>query len=519
MEKKSTVIALTGASGHMGKETLKSLMSSTKNYVVKILVQRRISDFFFALKNKIKYGKRLKVIFGDILDPKISPKFIKDSSYVLHLAAIIPPVADHKHHKAVEVNYGGTKNLINAVKEQEKDGKTISFVYISSVAVYGERNLAHPWGQVGDPIIPSVFDVYAQSKAESERYLYESGLKRWMVLRQSGILYYSLLNDNISDGLMFHTGWNTPIEWVTDRDSGTLMKNIVDYDLDGKKGGWYNTYNIGGGAPMRTTGYETFDAGFKLIGGSTEKFFEPYYNKDRNFHCIWFYDGKELDDLYHFQSTSFEEFWAQVKKKLPYYKIAAILPSSLIKNLVIKPLLYNSNSPEYWVKHHKDPLVFANFRKGYKEYEEKIHWENQPIISKDYVTEQGYTYQDLLDESRAEERGLTIKPIVPKKDLADYNLDDLKKFAEDRGGRCLSEKWLGLHEKHDFECAEGHKFSTTPYTVIRGGFWCPECQKFGTWNYDKMAKTAPFYAVWYDSHDKDEDTTYTMDGDGNVRME
>jgi len=35
----------------------------------------------------------------------------------------------------------------------------------------------------------------------------------------SGILYDSVLFNNMNDGLMFHTCWNTPIEWATARTS------------------------------------------------------------------------------------------------------------------------------------------------------------------------------------------------------------------------------------------------------------------------------------------------------------
>ncbi len=72
--------------------------------------------------------------------------------------------------------------------------------------------------------------------------------------------------NNISDGLMFHTPWNVPIEWVTAHDSGVLMKNILKRDSNHEVDSfWSNIYNIGGGAGCRETGYETFDHGFIVI--------------------------------------------------------------------------------------------------------------------------------------------------------------------------------------------------------------------------------------------------------------
>lgn len=505
------LVALTGASGHMGRETLRALMLSDKNYIVRILSLKTIRDIFFVIKNKIKYGDRLEVVFGDIRSSSDCERLVKGADYVQHLAAIIPPTADHRLQETIEVNYDGTVNLVNAVKKEESLGKTLSFVHISTVALYGERNLEHPWGRVGDPVIPSVFDVYAQSKASAERYVLESGLKKWMVLRQSGILYPSLLIDNVSDGLMFHTCWNTPIEWSSDVDCGTLMKNIVDYDLDKKKGGWYGVYNIGGGAPMRTTGYGTFDHGFKLIGGSAESFFMPYYNKDRNFHCIWYLDSQKLEDLYHFRRTSFDDFWRIVKKKYPFFSLARLLPAKLIKALVVDPLRRTSNAPEYWIKHRIDAKVIANFKDGYDSMNRKKSWENQPVLDKNLVTEDGYGEKEFLDEDGAISRGLSLDiGYDADKNVDDFTIDDIKKIAEFRGGRCLSDSFLGADDRLTFECSEGHRFETT-LRVLLAGFWCPECQRIGVWNYDKLAKSSPFYSVWYDSHSTDEDNYYYLD--------
>lgn len=505
------LVALTGASGHMGKETLRALMSSDKNYVVRILSLKTLRDVLFVIKNKFKYGDRLEVVFGDIRSRLDCERLVKDADYVQHLAAVIPPEADHKTKKTIEVNYDGTVNLVEAVKKEESSGKTVSFIHISTVALYGERNLKHPWGRVGDPVIPSVFDVYAQSKASAERYVLESGLKRWMVLRQSGILYPSLLVDNVSDGLMFHTCWNTPIEWASDVDSGVLMKNIVDYDLDSKQGAWYGIYNIGGGAAMRTTGYGTFEAGFKLIGGSAESFFLPHYNKDRNFHCIWYLDSRKLDDIYHFRRTSFEDFWSTVKRKYPFFSLARLLPARLVKAFVIDPLRRTSNAPEYWIKHRVDAKVIANFRDGYDILNRKNSWENQPVLGKNLVTEEGFGEAELLDEDRAIDRGLALDiGYDADKPIEDFTIDDIRSIAEFRGGKCLSESYSGADDKLLFECSEGHKFETT-LRVILAGFWCPECQRIGVWNYDKLAKSSPFYSVWYDSHATDEDNYYYLD--------
>jgi hypothetical protein len=56
---------------------------------------------------------------------------------------------------------------------------------------------------------------------------------------------------------------------------------------------------------------------------------------------------------------------------------------------------------------------------------------------------------------------------------------EMKELAVQKGGKCLSEKYLGYHRKLDWQCKHGHKWSTTPSSIKgtekRKGTWCPEC--------------------------------------------
>jgi hypothetical protein len=55
------------------------------------------------------------------------------------------------------------------------------------------------------------------------------------------------------------------------------------------------------------------------------------------------------------------------------------------------------------------------------------------------------------------------------------NYNKLKEVCEERGGRLLSEFWLGTHNKHEIECKKGHRWGALPLNVMRGT-WCPECK-------------------------------------------
>lgn len=60
---------------------------------------------------------------------------------------------------------------------------------------------------------------------------------------------------------------------------------------------------------------------------------------------------------------------------------------------------------------------------------------------------------------------------------APLTLDVFKKIAAERGGRCLSTKYINKEEKLEFECSEGHIWSATAGSIKNGGTWCPICAR------------------------------------------
>jgi len=91
------------------------------------------------------------------------------------------------------------------------------------------------------------------------------------------------------------------------------------------------------------------------------------------------------------------------------------------------------------------------------------------------------------------------------------DLKDLDSVAKFRGGKLHSEKWDGdMYAPLDWECAFEHFFNARPFTALKAGHWCPECD--AAWNGDEHAKKNPFFAqVWYADHDPDEQNEYPAD--------
>ena len=128
----------------------------------------------------------------------------------------------------------------------------VKVVYIGTVAETGDRNPPIHWGRTGDPIKISVYDHYAISKVKAETIFAESGLKYWVSLRQSGILYPAILKN--MEPIMYHVPMNGVLEWTTVEDSGRLLANICSDGIPEEF--WRRFYNIGSGEEYRLTNYE-----------------------------------------------------------------------------------------------------------------------------------------------------------------------------------------------------------------------------------------------------------------------
>ena len=521
---KEVVVALTGGSGNMGRESVRQLLELEQVKELRLLFLPEKREKKLKKKGEKQYGNRVTIMFGNEKNIEDVRELIKGADYVFGLAAVIPPLSDKNPQLAKEADVDGPIALTNAIQEIPED-KQPKYVHISTVAAYGNRDYKHPWGRVGDPLIPSVFDAYAMYKVIGERYVLESEVKTWAVLRQTGMLHSRMLMDNISDGLMFHTCPNVPIEWSTANDSGRLIKRIVEYDTEGKIDGfWKKMYNIGGLEKQRVTGFDTFNDGFKIIGGSSEKFMKPHWSATRNFHCMWFYDSRDLDNIFHYVQDSFSGYWDDILKAHPIYAAGKIVPPKLLSKIVIQRLLTDHNAPMYWINSGNVPKVQAYFGGMDKAKALPTDWKDYPLFCRNQIADQKYTYEEYLDESKVKERGMLLSHGYDesKKD-EDLDLEDMKQAAKFRGGEVVSKTMEkgDLYTKLEWKCHKGHTFKSSPFTVIKAGHWCPECcEKIDTWNFDEVAKHSEFFAqIWYDTHDKDENYLYYFDKDYKEIME
>ncbi|MER2056638.1 MAG: NAD(P)-dependent oxidoreductase, partial [Clostridia bacterium] len=285
-------VLLTGAAGGMGQESLKQMVADSGKYEIVALDLDNES-----CRNRLQPyegNSRIRIMLGDLTDASFVEKAVQGCDLILHVAAFVSPAADYYPKKAMEVNYGGTRNLIEAIKRLKQEDST-RFVYIGTVAETGDRMPPIHWGRVGDPIKPSMFDYYAVSKIASERYVIESGLKYWVSLRQTGIMGPAMAK--IRDSIQFHNCLDNVLEYVSDRDSGRLMCHLASYTETGKlpEAFWGHIYNIGGGASCRVDTYTMYKLMYGEIGiKNIDYVIDPKVNATLNFHGQYYLDSDKL---------------------------------------------------------------------------------------------------------------------------------------------------------------------------------------------------------------------------------
>ena len=308
-------VLITGGNGAIGKEAVKFLSDKSDLYNITCLVHNEAK----AKKRIGRYQSQMNFVAGDITKSKDLESVTKNVDFVIHLAAIIPPLADKKPDLAYEVNVVGTQNLIKAI---EKNSPNAFFLYSSSISVYGDR-VSKPNIKVGDPLSPSMDDEYGQTKVETEKLIQESNLD-WTIFRLSGILDPKLNGPN---PLMFHMPLETSFEICTTRDCGRAFVNALEHREQLSK----RIFNLAGGESCRAIFSDFLNVALKLGGLGKCDFPEGAFAKT-NFHCGYYVDGNDLEEIVHFQQDTKEDYFEMMADAIPeWQKISARLFRPIIK--------------------------------------------------------------------------------------------------------------------------------------------------------------------------------------------
>lgn len=460
-QKKKTIF-LTGATGNMGWAGFQELYGRKDRFDITILA--RPSKKNRRLLRRYADDPSVRIVWGDLMNYDDVLEGVRGADYVLHVGGMVSPQADYYPEKTLKVNVTAAENIVKAVLAQP-GRDNIKVVYIGSVAQCGDRMGQVQWGRTGDPVYASKYDMYSVSKCRAEKIFSDSGLKWWVSLRQSGILYPGILK-NI-DPIIFHVPIAGVLEWATIEDSGRLLANVCEDSVPDEF--WNRFYNIGSGEQYRLTNYEFISAIFgSLHLPPVEKVFEPQWFATGNFHGMWYQDSDVLEGYLHFrENLPVVDYFRRLSSQLPwFYSMARIVPACLIK-MFLKPLTeVKGLGSQYWVKHDIDKV--NAYYGSMEKYLSIRKWRQVMPVH----TEKNKEKAEQKGESVYLNHGYdTTRPI--------YSLTaaEVEAAAGFRGGHFIgpAENLGRKGEIFEWECEHGHRFRASLEYVLLGGGWCDEC--------------------------------------------
>lgn len=308
-------ILVTGAFGNVGLSTLKELIE--RNHEVRVIEIKSKRNKRIAKK----FRDKIEVIWGDLRNSIDVERALEAQDLVIHLAAIIPPLADDFPELAEAVNVGGTANIVNAIKNQQSAPKLI---FTSSIAVYGDR-IMNPMINLNDPLNPSSGDFYALTKILAEKVIRESGIN-FSIFR---LTYITSVEKLDMDPLMFHMPLDTCIEICDSKDVALALSNAIECNQI-----WGETFHIAGGVRCRTTYREYINRMMEIFGLGKGFLPEQAFAK-KDFHCGYM-DTKKSQYLLNYQIHTLDDYFNEVKEKVGSKKHFMKIFKNAIKVLLLK---------------------------------------------------------------------------------------------------------------------------------------------------------------------------------------
>jgi nucleoside-diphosphate-sugar epimerase len=266
-------------------------------------------------------GDALEVYWRDVTQLESVRAALDQVDTVVHMAAILPPLAYKVPELAKRVNVDGTRTLIDGIKEKQR---SIPLVYTSSVAVFGPSpNAIEPVSASRNQPCPR--GAYAETKYLAENLIRQSGLD-FVILRLTATMYLAF---EVSDlRRMFSVPINNRVEFCHPDDAALALVNTVK-NFTIVKG---RTLIISGGSDQRMLYGDMVGSILDVMGlplPPGKKFTkQPYY--------LDWYDTNESERLLHFQRHTFADYIKNYTEELSKRYTRLFLP---FMRCFVSPLL------------------------------------------------------------------------------------------------------------------------------------------------------------------------------------
>jgi UDP-glucose 4-epimerase len=310
-------VLVTGAFGNIGRRTVHHLLNAGHR-VVAVDLKTPKTEAIAA-----SFGDTLEVVWGNICDSTLWPRVLTGIDSVVHLAAIIPPLAYRNPGLATAVNQTATIALL---KSMEASPTAKRLVFASSMVVAGhEQESRVPPLTVAEAPRPS--DLYGVTKAECERHITASTL-HWSILRIAVCPPSEVtLQDVASFDIMFESSATGRVEVIHNDDAALAFANAVDCDDAVGK-----ILFIGGGKTCRSTALDFFNQtltamGMRPLKPESLRPGAPFFFGD------WL-DTEESQKLLKFQKRSLDDIVAEMKDRAGFRRLLLKIISPVVSPML-----------------------------------------------------------------------------------------------------------------------------------------------------------------------------------------
>ena len=306
-------ILVTGAAGTVGLQVIRFLLSEGK-YEVTALELRNVNSY----KRLKPFRKRINIVYGDVNDNAIVDALVKDHDVVIHLAGVLPPLANLNEDICEEIDYNGTKTVVDSIMRYNPD---CFLLYASSTSVYGIQD---DYKEIDKKTKFQIdeYDYYSKYKVECEKYI-KSSIKNYSIFRLAYIL-----GDPGPEGLIYNVPLDCHMEVLSAEDAGYAFVCAIDYKKKLNK----KIFNVSGGEKFRVVYRDYIEQVFKTYGMSF-KFIAAWLMAEKNYCGGYYKDGEELENILHFRSKNLSVYYNNTLSKYKN-KITRIIPRILAVSFV-----------------------------------------------------------------------------------------------------------------------------------------------------------------------------------------
>ena len=302
------------------------------------------------------------------------------------------------------------------------------------------------------------------SKCRAEKLFIDSGLRKWVVLRQSGILHPGILR--VINATVFHVPVRGMLEWTTIEDSARVMANVVKPEVPEEF--WNRVYNVSSGEAYRMTNYEFESRIFSTLGmSSPEKIFEPQWFALKNFHGMWYTDADILEHYLHFrENLPVDDYFKRLGSQLPwYFRLAFLAPSCLVRTFMKKYACEKGQGTQSWIGDEGRMKAFYGSEEAWRAIRT---WDDIRPLPIEKNLEQATALGQVKRLDHGYDESIPIYQL---------NKEQICAAAAFRGGRFIgpSEKIGTPGTIFTWECEHGHRFQASLEFVLLAGGWCLEC--------------------------------------------